>query len=377
MHHDAPRYSVQAIHSACPTKGRIGTCFAVVILLWSATCHGVEAPLVACLTDGTIEIRNPTTQDFASPGIDFQSPLGGLTVVDATPYSIVYLDTPTDVVLGNISESYTFAAGANVKTGVQFLGTQAESEQVQVTFDSSFDPKLLGAGCQPMPAPIFGSVTGQTLDFGRVAQGDQPAGLLRDVLNIHARLEPVALTAVGFTGSVEDAFRVPDFAPTTLAPNQFATFDVAVNVDLPVGVYEATLFVVEEQANEVLTVRAEIMPSGDCNADGQLNADDLPCVASIWERDRVLNALGTVPGDLNGDRNVDFFDFITLSRNYRSNLPAYTDGNVNLAGSIGFVDFLDMARNFGPVAVASVPEPGCSLAYLLPLFLGCGRRRRK
>ena len=47
--------------------------------------------------------------------------------------------------------------------------------------------------------------------------------------------------------------------------------------------------------------------------DGILNADDLDCITTLDERSAVLNALNTLPGDLDGDGNVAFADFLTLS----------------------------------------------------------------
>ena len=105
---------------------------------------------------------------------------------------------------------------------------------------------------------------------------------------------------------------------------------------------------------------------GDCNGDGVLNAADLACVATKDERDAVLGELNTLPGDLDGNGEVAFADFLQLSANF-GNAGNYAEGNVDLEGDIAFPDFLALSANFGktPPAASSVPEPS---AFALTLF---------
>lgn len=116
---------------------------------------------------------------------------------------------------------------------------------------------------------------------------------------------------------------------------------------------------------------------GDCNADQALTADDLACLSTIPERDAVLAALNTLPGDLQGNGDVAFADFLILSGNFGES-GNYTDGNIDLAGDIGFPDFLVLSENFGQTLgrAVAVPEP-TGLAWLLwPLLLLSRRRNR-
>ena len=117
---------------------------------------------------------------------------------------------------------------------------------------------------------------------------------------------------------------------------------------------------------------------GDCNGDGSLTAEDLACVANIPERDAVLAALNTLPGDLDGVGGVAFPDFLVLAENF-GNEGGYNIGNVDLVGGVAFPDFLILAENFGKTVgqASSVPEPsGAALASLAILALGFLRRRR-
>ena len=119
---------------------------------------------------------------------------------------------------------------------------------------------------------------------------------------------------------------------------------------------------------------------GDCNLDTVLNGDDLSCIGDIDARDAVLGALNTLPGDLNGNGDVAFADFLVLSGNFGKDLPAYTDGNIDLAGSIDFADFLALSGNFGKSgagALASVPEPGGGLIAAIGILLLSSRRKSR
>lgn len=119
---------------------------------------------------------------------------------------------------------------------------------------------------------------------------------------------------------------------------------------------------------------------GDCNLDTELDANDLACVSDIPARDAVLEALNSLPGDLDGNGDVAFADFLILSANFGSDSTSYADGNIDLQGNIGFPDFLVLSNNFGQSAganLSSVPEPSGSLLAMFTLgaFLRFRRNR--
>ena len=144
------------------------------------------------------------------------------------------------------------------------------------------------------------------------------------------------------------------------------------------GVAERTVNI----TNPGLALDTPIADLGDCNLDRTLDTSDLSCVDAIDARDAVLEALNTLPGDLDGDGEVAFSDFLILSANFRSDARAYTDGNINLQGTIDFADFLILSNNFGNTVAASatasaVPEPsGAMLASLVAICLLSTRKRR-
>ena len=61
--------------------------------------------------------------------------------------------------------------------------------------------------------------------------------------------------------------------------------------------------------------------AGDCNGDGSLTSDDLSCV-SVDELDATLSGLGILAGDLDGNGEVAFADFLLLSANFGSSWAA-------------------------------------------------------
>ena len=87
---------------------------------------------------------------------------------------------------------------------------------------------------------------------------------------------------------------------------------------------------------------------------------------------------GGIPGDLDGDGEVAFADFLVLSGNFGSSgdIP-YADGDIDCDGEVAFADFLALSANFGQTAgaAASVPEPAAGWLLLMGL-LALPRRRR-
>ena len=117
---------------------------------------------------------------------------------------------------------------------------------------------------------------------------------------------------------------------------------------------------------------------GDCNDDSVFNAADLSCISSIEARDVVLDALNTLPGDLDGNGVVAFADFLALSANFGTVLSSYADGNIDLNNGVEFEDFLVLSGNFGKTAddVAAVPEPAdlTAVGLALTVLLTSSRR---
>ena len=108
----------------------------------------------------------------------------------------------------------------------------------------------------------------------------------------------------------------------------------------------------------------------DCNQDGVVDADDLQCACGTGVLEDVLGELNLLAGDLNGDRAVDFTDFLVLSTNFGEAGLEYSDGDINCDGEVGFADFLVLSENFGQsTAVAAVPEPSFGQNYILGLIL--------
>ncbi len=117
--------------------------------------------------------------------------------------------------------------------------------------------------------------------------------------------------------------------------------------------------------------------AGDCNGDGAITTDDLSCATNDGLAD-TLSGLGILPGDFDGNKKVEFADFLVLSSNFGQDGKTYAEGNADGAGKVEFADFLILSDNFGSssAAASAVPEPS-SLILLLVGFVALARGRSR
>lgn len=84
-----------------------------------------------------------------------------------------------------------------------------------------------------------------------------------------------------------------------------------------------------------------------------------------------------IGGDLDGNGEVAFADFLVMSTFFGQEGVGYAGGDVDCDGTVAFGDFLTLSSNFGQTAGAAVPEPESGL---LGLVVACGllaiRRQR-
>ena len=80
-------------------------------------------------------------------------------------------------------------------------------------------------------------------------------------------------------------------------------------------------------------------------------------------------------GDIDGDGQVAFSDFLILSDNFGEQVASHELGDIDCDGTVAFGDFIIMSANFdSDISISNVPEPTLSL-ILLPLLL-CYRNNR-
>lgn len=115
---------------------------------------------------------------------------------------------------------------------------------------------------------------------------------------------------------------------------------------------------------DLLSVEARMPEPGNVAA-FDLNADDLVSHADreVW----IEELFGTVLGDANLDKKVDFDDFNTLSQNF-STEGGWAEGDFDGSGDIQFADFVLLSANFASsTTVATVPEPSSGMMFLLSM----------
>ena len=90
----------------------------------------------------------------------------------------------------------------------------------------------------------------------------------------------------------------------------------------------------------------------------------------------VLQFTVAQPGDVDGDGDVDFSDFLVLSANFGMS-GNRADGDLDNDGQVAFSDFLLLSSNFGETAAGvSVPEPSASFLACCATVALLFRRRR-
>jgi hypothetical protein len=116
----------------------------------------------------------------------------------------------------------------------------------------------------------------------------------------------------------------------------------------------------------------------DCNGDGVVDINDANCTPAD-ELDDFLAANNYLPGDADGNRTVEFPDFVILADSFNQ-AGQYTDGDFDKNGTVEFPDFVILADNFGKTSApaAAVPEPASwALLAIGAALFGLARRWRQ
>ena len=110
-------------------------------------------------------------------------------------------------------------------------------------------------------------------------------------------------------------------------------------------------------------------PSLDANEDGVLTVADADLLCGTESHGELLTAIGSLPGDADGNGSVEFSDFLVLSATFGESGAKYSEGDFDCNGEIQFADFLILSANFGEsaIAVSEVPEPSTAIMVLAGL----------
>lgn len=138
----------------------------------------------------------------------------------------------------------------------------------------------------------------------------------------------------------------------------------------------------DEVSRPTLNLEFEVAESipFDCDGNGLFEFSDLDCTCQ--QTPEQLNearlALSVVLGDIDGDGEVAFLDFLILVTNF-GQMATYSEGDLDCDGEVRFNDFLSLAANFGRSSgeLASVPEPSGQLMLGLSLGMAALVNRKK
>lgn len=143
---------------------------------------------------------------------------------------------------------------------------------------------------------------------------------------------------------------------------------------------------------------------GDANGDGQLTAYDIDRMfevsrnlsnnschfdmtgdGRVWRDDleTLVEAAGTIFGDADLDGEVDFADFLTVSRNYGRTDAGWAMGDFDGDKQVTFGDYLLVSQNFGwsvdtglVAAAAAIPEPAAVTLFGIAFLPWLALRQR-
>ena len=263
-----------------------------------------------------------------------------------------------------------------------WLGTVSESENGEAPQN---EPMLSEVSLQVIAEIDYGNGFEQIADFGTVSTGElnTPTG---DLLNGND-----AANRLSFDSGVVDAML-----------DGANAIRLRWTTDLSGGANEQWVFGLDNVELDFLSVAVSTI-AGDFDGDDLLTAADIDLLSvavqgnsvdtafdlnedgAVDSADRdfwIEDLFGTLPGDADLNRSVDFRDFLTLAANFGLE-GGWADGEFTGDGVIQFPDFVRLAQNFGLSAEATtqaIPEPTSGLlagiAFFTALVFSPKRKRR-
>lgn len=358
---------------------------------WSGSDDVLDVQKYPAEVDGVITGNNYTVKLEGEILIDESRSIQFLDGVDDFTY--LAIDTDRSGVAGDseaevlINDNDWTNALSNGNGGgpiveVEFDGIAAGGEWLAIEFN-------MGEGGGGDSGMLYWDLADPDGDFFPFDQGDgvadaDAAFLLIDDDHLRSPVSPAELLSSDITASIPASTSGWEFEINAADE----TADAFVLANPNADVFTTTLDV--DGAEFVLSVEGEV-------ADGDsfqiVVADNITGTPSIspegWNFDPSTGSVvfGEVSlcdpntlGDIDGNGDVGFSDFLILSNNFGSDVSSHSEGDIDCSGDVAFADFLVLSTNFGQTVGAeasSVPEPsGFALLGLAGLFGGVLRRRR-
>lgn len=248
--------------------------------------------------------------------------------------------------VGAIDSNFELSEFSNIVGDTNSIQVDAPGQSIYSTVPADGYQYVSGTS---FAAPHVAGVAALALS----ANPDLSAGELRDLITQGAQVDATYSDSVGILNAATTVALVTASVPQVDVPD--AGEPLAETDEQQEEVAESLPEVnddsadVEQDELKESTEPNEPTSVGD-NSDTTSDADseaDADADADLEKQREEAASLLSYLGDIDGDGEVGFNDFLTFSRNYAAEVDPGSTGDLNRDGVVGFDDFLTLTRNFG------------------------------
>lgn len=323
----------------------------LAFILAFSGCSAALSQLSAIVNQDNFVILKGTGEEVVA--LDFLSVNGLLEEIDdPAPWELLIANTDFNVAFGNLGPAVVI--DGDLATRIRYRGDDPESD-LQATWGNESD-ELFPLSVSITEAIPFSGFVNAAHKVVLVGTGERVAGF--ELSSPGGLLEPIP--PGDLTADVSPFQVLLSNEPSLITVGNLGD-GVVVDGELVTGIGY-----LGNNPEEELDARWA--------AEGSI--EQVPFVVT-----REVCGGGDLTGDIDGNGEVGFTDFLTLSANF-GNAGKFEQGDLDCDGEVNFPDFLILSRNFGntidnPAEAASVPEPNSGLLTLFAAILALSFRRHR